>query len=266
MQEDSQKNHQKGSSINNHIEIPQFKMALDKIASSFEKSAFLHKEVAERLLERLDLMNIKPQFILDAGCGTGYCTRVLTKKYKKSTITGIDFSKGMLNQAKSSNSFFNKVDYQHADIYQLPFANNYFDLVFSNLTMQWIMEPKKALLELNRVLKPGGILIFSSLGLDTLMELKQSWLRVDQNIHVNHFFDMQQIGDQVYSSNFENTVMDRDIITMTYQTMVGLMKDIKAVGANNFNSRRDKNLFGKTRFQQLKAEYEKLLDSKSKEY
>jgi len=241
----------------NRLETKDVSESFSKAAKNYESSAFLQKEVASRLLERLELMNIKPAHVLDAGCGTGYCSRALKKKYKKSNIIGVDIAPGMIEQAKLKNGLFNKIDYQCADINKLPFANNYFDLVFSNLTVQWVMEPKIAFLELNRVLKPGGILIFSSMGEDTLTELKQSWASVDSEIHVNHFFDMKQVGDQVFASNFENTVMDRDIITMTYKTMVGLMKDLKAIGANNLNSERSKGLMGKSKFNQLKTAYEK---------
>lgn len=246
----------------NEIKSKSVKKSFSKAAKNYEASAFLQQEVASRLLERLDLMNIKPTYVLDAGCGTGFCSRALKKKYKKANITGIDIAPGMIEQAKQSDGLFrkmgfNKIEYQCADINKLPFANNYFDLVFSNLAVQWIMEPKLAFLELNRVLKPGGIIIFSSMGEETLTELKQSWANVDKKIHVNRFFDMQQVGDQVFASNFENTVMDRDIITMTYQTMVGLMKDLKAIGANNLNSERPKGLMGKAKFNQLKNEYEK---------
>lgn len=241
----------------NKIKIKDVQNSFSKAAKNYESSAFLQKEVASRLLERLDLMNVKPKRVLDAGCGTGYCSRALNKKYKKADVFGIDIANGMIEEAKNKNSLFNKVDYQCADINKLPFDNDYFDLVFSNLAVQWIMEPKLAFLELNRVLKPGGILIFSSMGEETLTELKQSWATIDQRIHVNHFFDMKQVGDQVFSSNFENTVMDRDIITMSYQTMIGLMKDLKAIGANNINTERPKGLMGKTKFKQVEIEYEK---------
>lgn len=241
----------------NSLETKEVSESFSKAAKNYEASAFLQKEVASRLLERLELMNVIPQRVLDAGCGTGFCSRKLKKRYKKAKIVGVDIAPGMIECADKKNSLFNKIEYHCADINKLPFDNNHFDLVFSNLAIQWIMEPKLAFLELNRVLKPGGILIFSSMGEETLSELKQSWLAVDKQIHVNHFFDMKQVGDQVFSSNFENTVMDRDIITMTYQTMVGLMKDLKAIGANNLNSERSKGLMGKTKFNQLKAAYEK---------
>lgn len=230
--------------------------SFSKAAANYEASAFLQKEVASRLLERLELMNVSPKNILDAGCGTGYCTRILDKKFSKAKTIGVDIAVGMVDFAKQQKGFFNKIDYQVADIEQLPFEDNSFDLVFSNLTLQWSMQPKQVFIELNRVLKPGGLLIFSSMGPDTLTELKQSWYQVDQNIHVNDFLDMHITGDQVHGAQFDNTVMDRDVITMTYKTMLGLMKDLKAVGAHNMDTERHKGLLGRAKFEKLKNAYE----------
>lgn len=231
--------------------------SFSKAALQYDASAFLQQEVASRLLERLDIMNITPKMVLDAGCGTGYCTRILNKTFSKAKTIGVDLAPGMVEQAKKLNSFFNKPDYQVADIEQLPFANNTFDLVFSNLTVQWLIESKTLFQELNRVIKPGGLLIFSTLGPDTLMELKESWNQVDKDVHVNRFIDMHIVGDQVHSAQFENTVMDRDVITLSYKTMMGLMKDLKAIGAHNLNENRSRGLMGKARFKQLQSEYEK---------
>jgi len=230
--------------------------SFSKAAVNYEASAFLQKEVASRLVERLELMNISPGKVLDAGCGTGFCTRILDKKFPKAKTFGVDIAEGMIQFAKKQKSFFNKINYQVADIEQLPFANNEFDLVFSNLTVQWIINPIKVFEEFNRVLKPGGLLIFSSLGPDTLMELRESWQQVDKGIHVNQFLDMHIVGDQVHKAMFDNTVMDRDIITLTYQTMVGLMKDLKAIGAHNMDMQRQKGLMGKSKFETLKNAYE----------
>ncbi len=230
--------------------------SFSKAAKSYESAAFLQKEVASRLLERLELMNIKPKQILDAGCGTGYCSRILNKRFSKAKTTGVDLAPGMIEYAKKQNSLFNKVDYQVADLEQLPFETNQFDLVFSNLTLQWLIASENVYQELNRVLKPGGLLIFSSLGPDTLIELKQSWQQVDSGVHVNDFIDMHIVGDRVHAAHFENTVMDRDIITMTYQTLRGLMKDLKAIGANNLDNKRAKGLMGKQKFKLLEKAYE----------
>ena len=110
--------------------------SFSKAAISYDDAAFLQKEVASRLLERLEIMNVAPTNILDAGCGTGHCSRILNKRFGKAKTFGVDIAQGMIDYAKTQNSFFNKVDYQVADLEQLPFADNSFELVFSNLTMQ----------------------------------------------------------------------------------------------------------------------------------
>lgn len=230
--------------------------SFSKAATNYEESAFLQKEVASRLLERLELMNVKPKTVLDAGCGTGFCTRILDKKFSKAKTIGVDIAAGMIEYAKKQKGLFNKIEYQIADVEKLPFNNNQFDLIFSNLTVQWVGDLKQMFTELNRVLKPGGLLVFSTLGPDTLIELKQSWQQVDQRVHVNDFFDMHIVGDKIHAAQFENTVMDRDVITLTYKTMLGLMKDLKAIGAHNMDTERQKGLMGKSKFEKLKNAYE----------
>ncbi len=230
--------------------------SFSKAASTYDAFAFLQKEVAERVFERLQLMNVKPKNILDAGCGTGICSRMLRDHFSSAKISGVDIAQGMIDLAKKDQKLFKKIDYQVADIDKLPFENNTFDIVFSSLTIQWLPELKNTFSELNRVLKPNGLIIFSTLGPDTLNELKQSWQQVDDNVHINEFLDMHIVGDKVFNSGFENVVMDRDIITLTYKTMKGLMKDLKSIGAHNINDGRSKGLLGKQKYQTLTKAYE----------
>lgn len=238
------------------ISKQQVAKSFSRSASQFEKHAFFHKEIAERLLERLELMNSKPKAILDAGCGTGVCTRALKNKFPKSNIVGIDIAEGMIEEALKKQSFFKKNEYQVADIESLPFSSGSFELVFSNLALLWLENPEVGLAELNRVLKPGGLLIFSTLGPGSLIELRESWQRIDSNIHINHFADMQVMGDAVHKSGFENTVIDRDLLTLKYKTLTGMMRDIKLSGAHNMHESRSKGLLGRSAFEKLVKYYE----------
>lgn len=228
--------------------------SFDQLAANFEANALLQQEVASRLFERLELMNVSPKNVLDAGCGTGYCSRILKKRYPKSKITAIDLSLGMIEQAKSLNGFFSKVDYQVADIEQLPFDTNSFDVVFSNMAVHWLKDQKKLFVELNRVLKPGGLLIFSTLGPDTLIELSETWQQIDDNTRLWNFYDMHIIGDHVYNASFDNTVIDRDVITLTYKTFKGLINDLKSVGARKLLVP-SRTPLTKFRWQKLKQTY-----------
>lgn len=231
--------------------------SFSRAATNYDDNAFLQKEVAERVFERLDYMRIEPRHILDVGCGTGLCSRQLKQTFPKAKVTGVDLAAGMIAQAKKQQGLFKKINYQVADADALPFDDNSFELIFSSLTIQWVPDLNHTFTELHRVLKPGGLLIFSTLGPDTLTELKQSWQQLDQQAHVNNFVDMHLVGDQVFNASFENTVMDRDLITFTYETMLGLMRDLKAIGAHNLNSDRPRGMLGKSKFNRLKAEYEK---------
>ena len=118
------------------------------------------------------------------------------------------------------------------DIEKLPFSDNTFDLVFSSLSMQWCNDLNAALLEAKRVLKPGGLYVFTTFGPDTLKELRHSWSKVDDGNHVNHFIDMHDIGDVLLQDGFAEPVMEAEFLTVTYDSVDGLMHDLKAIGAN----------------------------------
>lgn len=99
-------------------------------------------------------------FVLDAGCGSGRWTKVLSTKYKK--IIGIDISEGMLDIAKKKRSG-KKIIYKQAELGKLlPFADSSFDFIFSNMVMHYVGNIKKTARELYRVLKSGSSLLFST--------------------------------------------------------------------------------------------------------
>jgi len=225
-------------------------------ASGYDAAAILQHEVAERVFERLDLIRVAPKQVLDIGCGTGVHTRRLKQQFSRAKVYGIDIAPGMIAVAKAQEKLFGGIKYQVADADQLPFKDNSMDLIFSNLTLQWLPDLAVTFKEWNRVLKPGGLIIFSTLGPDTLYELRESWQQVDDYVHVNPFLDMHLVGDAVFHNGFENVVMDRDVITMTYKTLKGLMGDLKSIGAHNMNPGRPRGMMSRARWQKLQQAYE----------
>ena len=206
--------------------------AFDRAADSYQQFAVLQAEVCKRLLEKLDVVKIAPQMILDAGTGTGSALPSLFARYKKAQVVMLDLSENMLNKANQHGSFLRAPHAVCADIECLPFADNSFDLVFSSLSMQWCNDLNAALLEAKRVLKPGGLYLFTTFGPDTLKELRSSWSEVDASSHVNQFIDMHDIGDALLHDGFSQPVMEAEILTLTYESVEGLMHDLKAIGAN----------------------------------
>ena len=97
------------------------------------------------------------------------------------------------------------------------------------------------------IIRPGGLLLFSTFGPDTLKELRQAWSAVDDRPHVSPFMDMHDIGDMLMRSQFAEPVMDAEYITMTYRNARELMRDIKGIGAHNAMEGRHRGLTGKQR-------------------
>jgi malonyl-CoA O-methyltransferase len=131
-------------------------------------------------------------------------------------------------------------------------------MVWSNLALQWVNDPPRTFAEMRRVLMPGGLLMFSTFGPDTLKELRQTFGTLDGHAHVNRFLDMHDIGDALMRAGFAAPVMDMEKVTLTYDDLAGLMRDLKALGAHNANQGRGRGLLGKSAWQRLQQQYEAL--------
>jgi malonyl-CoA O-methyltransferase len=190
-----------------------------RAAAGYDAAAVLQREVATRMLERLELIRATPGVIVDVGCGTGYATAALLKKYRKARIIDLDIALAMLQIARKRAPWLRKIYCVCADAAALPLADASCDILFSNLMLQWCVDPDRLLAEVRRVLKPGGVLMFSTLGPDTLIELRRSWAAADRYPHVHLFIDMHDIGDALLRAQLADPVMDTEHITLTYQTV-----------------------------------------------
>jgi malonyl-CoA O-methyltransferase len=218
--------------IPQYIEPYRVRRAFDRAADSYDAAAVLQREVCQRLLERLECVKLAPTRILDAGTGTGEAIRPLQKKYCKADIIALDISERMLQHAAARTGWFRRTQQVCGDIEALPFADNSFDLIFSNLSLQWCNHIEVALQQFLRVLRPGGLLMFSSFGPDTLKELRTSWQQVDRAIHVNQFIDMHDIGDALIQNRFADPVMEAEVISLRYAKVDDLLADLRSIGAN----------------------------------
>ena len=228
--------------------MSQIRAAFNKASNNYDDYAFLQKEIAIRLEQKLDLIEAQANIIIDLGAGTGLLTQQLSNRFEKSQIICLDFAQDTLknNQAKHKLC---------ADAHQLPIADNSVNMIVSNLMLQWCADLKQIFSECHRVLKNDGLLLFSTFGTDTLKELKKSWAVVDKQTHVNTFADMHDIGDQILINGFQAPVMEMQVWHLTYQSVKDLLKDIKAIGAQTVNNRA-KSLTGKGKFQLMTQMYE----------
>lgn len=229
--------------------------SFDRAADSYDDYAVLQVEVAERLLERLDVVRMRPRTIIDVGCGTGYCTRALERRYKGARVIGVDLAPKMAQTAARRRGFFSRSRFLCGDAEQLPLANGMADMIISNLAFQWC-DPMRVFAEMRRLLAPGGVLLFTSFGPDTLHELRAAWRATDGGTHVHHFVDMHDLGDALVHTGFAEPVMDASMIRMDYGDVSGMLRDLKGIGANNVDDGRRRGLLGKEAFTRFRQAYE----------
>lgn len=244
------------SLVNMPLEYQAIQKSFSAIAHQYENNAILQKEVLTRLLERLaDEQTINPdrqvQHLLDLGCGTGWAAPHLFMQLPNVQITALDFSQEMLNQIKPHA----KINPVLADVHDVPLADDSMDIVFSNMLLHWSNE-KDVFNEAYRVLKPGGLILMSALGETSLFELKEAWSSVDDKAHVHEFPALHHLGDELLKTGFEQVVVNAEILTLTYENLMALMKDIKASGGHNSNEQRHKGLMSRSQLQQLTQTYE----------
>jgi malonyl-CoA O-methyltransferase len=231
--------------------------SFERAAPGYDEAAVLQREVGARLLERTELTTLAPRRILDLGCGSGRPTRELRWRYAKAEVLGLDLALPMLRLARRRQPWFRPARFVCAEASALPFASSSFDLLYANLVLQWCEDLDAVFLEWRRVLKSPGLLLFSSFGPDTLKELRSAWGEADGLNHVNRFLDMHDVGDALIRAGFVEPVMDVERVTLTYEDVFGLMRDLKGIGAHNVTAGRGRGLTGRGRLAAMTAAYER---------
>jgi malonyl-CoA O-methyltransferase len=229
----------------------------DRRAATFDDVAFLPREIAQRMRERLEYIKVSPASVLDAGCGMGDDLPGLRERFPEAPVFGTDLSRAMLTRAlrhDAGDTSWRRFlpasigkalgargpRFAQADFSALPFAAGAFEFIWSNLALHWHSRPDLVFPEWSRTLKVGGLLMFSTLGPDTLKELRGAYAEVEaahgvpSSQHVIDFVDMHDLGDMLVESGFEIPVMDQETITITYKSPQSLLADVRRWGAYPF--------------------------------
>jgi len=179
--------------------------------------------IAERLFERLNLLTLSPSKIVDLGTGDARHIKLLQRQFKGAAIVGADLSLSRLRRVSEGRRFWQKQPLLvclDASM-PLPLADASIDLVVSNLMLPWLSDARGLVAEINRVLVKEGAYFISTVGPDTLVELRRAWAEVDDSQHINLFLDMHDVGDLMSSSGLADPVMLDELIGLGFINVLG---------------------------------------------
>lgn len=226
----------------------------NRAAKNYDFHAKFFNLVADNMLDVLQLFKIPPQNILDLGCGTGNLIKSLHNIYSKANINGIDFANNMLQIAKLKNP---NTKFILGNLNNLPIKKGSYDLIVSNLSVNWCLDLPNLINEVYRALKPSGVFLFSTYGPNTLYELKKSWLAIDDHPHINPFMQMESIGDILLHNKFIEPVVNQEYIDLKFSSIGKLFEFLKYTGQTNAHSARYKGLLTPAKLKRLEVEYKK---------
>lgn len=246
------------------VDRPAVARRFARAAADYAQHDFLVREIDRRMLERLDYVRLQPQRILDLGCSRGGSFPGLLERYPQARLLGVDIARPMLAAARPARSGWRRwlgldgaaPDCLQAAAESLPLAGASVSLVWSNLLLHWLDHPLPALAEAHRVLEVGGLLMFSTLGPDTLQELRAAF--ADGYAHTQRFTDMHDLGDMLVESGYADPVMDMEVLTLTYDDIDSLFAELRGAGSACAMHARRHCLTGKGRLLAVREAYERM--------
>ena len=218
-----------------------------RAAPGYANAARLEAEVGARMLERLDYVKLAPRRMLDAGCGPAREAAALADRYPKATLVLLDSALPMLRVAQPARGVLSRFFARRerfaicGALERMPLASASIGFAWSNMALHWVADPIAAIRELHRVLEPDALLMFSTLGPDSLKELRAA----AGAARVHGFVDMHDIGDMLVAAGFADPVMDAERITITYGSAQGLFADLRASGQTCALAARPRGLAGR---------------------
>lgn len=244
------------------IDRAKVRRSFTRAAASYDQADVLQTEVRDRLLERLQWIQLQPRRILDLGTGTGRALAGLAARYPDAEIIGLDLTPAMLRVAagRPETGAGRAPLFVCADAARLPFPDQSIDLVFSSLVLHWSPALDAVFAEVRRVLRHPGLFTFSTPGPESYRELRAAWRAIDQTPHVLPFPEMRALGDGLVRAGLAEPVMDMDMLILKYRNFAELVADLRATGTTNASAGRNPGLTGRRAWSRLVAAYESARD------
>lgn len=240
------------------IDRRQVRRSFSRAAASYDDADVLQTEVRDRLLDRLQWIQLEPRRVLDLGTGTGKALPALAARFPAAEVVGLDLAPAMLREAGRRPAGAGKSPpvLVCGDAARLPFPDRSIDLVFSSLAIHWSPVLDDVLGEVRRVLRQPGLFTFTTPGPASYQELRRAWQAVDEAPHVMPFPEMRALGDGLVRAGLAEPVMDTDTLTLQYREFGQLIADLRATGTTNAAAGRRPGLTGRQAWARLTAAYE----------
>ena len=236
-----------------------------RAAPTYGEGDFLVREIDRRMQERLDYVSLQPKRIVDLGCSRGGSFAGLSARYPEAELIGLDISPAMLAAGRQQRPGWQRwlgigrsgdPVRLAADAAHLPLKSRSAAMVWSNLLLHWLDDPIPALAEAHRVLEIGGLLMFSTLGPDTLRELRSAF--ADGYAHTQRFADRHERGDMLVGCGFADPVMDMEGVTLTYDDFDAMLAELRAAGSACAMKARRHGLTGRQAWSAARTAYESM--------
>lgn len=249
------------------FDVRQVRRAFSRSAPGYARAAALQREIESRLLESLDYLDdpalghAPPRVVADVGSGPAHAALAMRSRWPRARVLALDIALPMLREAGARLPWWKRArgrgfDRVCADARALPLREGSVDVLFSNLCLQWVDDLPAAFAGFRRVLRPGGLLLVSTFGPDTLFELREAFARADESPHVSPFASIARFGDALVQAGFRDPVLDRDLFVHGHPDMAHLMRELRAMGATNALAARRHALTGRARFAAAAAAYD----------
>ena len=231
----------------------------DRHAATYDQYSSLQNKISDNLFKKLDLIEVKPNLILDLGCGTGRNGKIMKEKYQNIKLINYDFSVNMLQEAKKNQYKIldNKSDFVCGDIEELSFSENTFDVIWSTSSLQWCNNVSDIFKKAKVILKPGGLFIFSTFGPNTLFELRNITKKISNYQKTNNFLDAFSIKEKLNNEGFIGPVVDSEEFCLTYKDINKLFLDLRKIGATSGFKDRKIGLSGRSFLKLISDGYKK---------
>jgi len=243
---------QPGSQPTSVVDPQAYYRALERAAPVYDDAALLAHEVRGRMLERLELMRVDPARILVVDGRAGADQRALRRALPRAETVLLDPSPAMVRQARRRRIWRRRQRFAVAWASALPLPSGSAGLLWSNLGLPWVTDLDRCLREIHRVLAAEGLLLFSSLGPDTLAELREAWIRViGREPAWPPYLDMHDVGDALSRAGLEGVVMENEVLTVTYPDLPSLLRDLRRTGTGALLADRRRGLLTPRRLRAL---------------